>query len=475
MAQDYAKIAHEVLEAVGGKENVNSATNCMTRLRLTVADQSKVDMDAIKKINGVLGAQWSGAQLQVIIGQSVPKVLAEFCKESGVAAGTPVDENLDAPKEKLTAKGVLNKIMDFMSGSMTPLIPLLMGSGLFRTIAVIIGPLMLGLVTEEDPAYIFFYTTLFEAGMYFMPIYLGYTSAKKMGASPVLGMLLGGVLIAPSIISAAGADGSGIISVYGIQIQARNYSQTVLPIMLTTPVLYVVEKWFKKVIPDTLSTIFTPFFTLAVVIPIELIALAPLGNFLGQGIAAGLFFLANLGGLGSMIFRGIIGAFWQLFVIFGMHMPIILLAQVEIIQTGYDPIVFVSTNCAMFAVWGCAIGAFLRCKGDQKSLCGGYIIAALAGGVTEPTLFGLLMKYRRTMLGMFIGGAAGAIVSGLFSVTYYISGGGTNFTVFLNYLQGGTGNLVGAVVGCVVSVVVAAIVVFLTGFSKDELEAMKEE
>ncbi len=474
MAVDNRQIAQSVLELVGGASNVTTATNCMTRLRLTLKDNNLADVEKIKKVKGVLGAQFSGSQLQVIIGQNVPKVLDEFIAISGVARGAEVHENLDAPKEKLTSKVIGNKILDYLSGSMVQLIPLLMGSGLFRTFAVILGPQMLNLVTETDPVYTFFYTTLFEAGMYFLPIYLGYAAAKKIGATPVLGMLLGGLLIAPSIVSAA-ADGASI-SVYGIPVAAANYSQSVLPIILTVPVLYVVEKFIRKHMPDTLSTIFTPFCTLIVVVPIMLIVLAPLGNEVGNVIAGALFGLADMGGIAVFVVMAILGAFWQLFVVAGMHLPVILLAQVQIIAAGYDPFVFVSTNCAMTAVWGCAFGAFLRLKNkDEKGLALGYVISAIAGGVTEPALFGILLRFRRTMLGMFIGGAIGAVLSGILGVTYYLAGGSSNFMVILNYLQGGQWNVIAAIIGMVTSFVIAAVVVFLTGFTKEELAEMDEE
>ncbi len=476
MAVDNHQIAADVLPLVGGAENVTIATNCMTRLRLTLKDNSKVDLEGLKKVKGVLGAQFSGSQLQVIIGQNVPKVLAEFVAISGVKQGDAVNENLDdAPKEKIQLKDVPNIILDYLSGSMTQLIPLLMAGGLFRTIAAVLGPTMLNVISDTDPTYTFLYTSLYEATFTFIPIYLGYAAAKKIGATPVLGMLLGGALMAPSVVSAVSSNGgSGIISVYGIQITAANYQQTVLPIILSVPVLYYVEKFFKKHMPDVLSTVFTPFCTMIVTIPIAFIILAPIGNALGNVIANALFALADLGGIGTLIVMAVLGAFWQLFVVCGMHMPVILLAQVQIIAAGYDPFVFVSTNCAMAAVWGCAFGAFLKMKNpDEKSLAIGYVISAIAGGVTEPALFGILMRFRRTMLGMFIGGAIGAVFSGITGVTYYLAGGASNFLVFTNYLQGGQMNTILAIAGMAISFVIAAIVVYLTGFSKEELAEME--
>ncbi len=474
MAVDNKQIATDVLELVGGAENVTIATNCMTRLRLTLKDNSKADVEKIKKVKGVLGCQFSGSQLQVIIGQNVPKVLDEFVTISGVTRGAAVEENLDAdkPKEKLTPKGVWNAVLDYLSGTMTQLIPLIMAAGLFRTFAVVLGPQVFGLLSDTDPTYTFFNTTLYEAGFYFLPIFLGYAAAKKLGASPMLGMLSGAILIAPSIISAA-AEG-GAISVYGYQMTATNYSQTVLPIMLTIPVLAVVEKFMKKHVPDVLSTLFAPFFTMIVVVPIMFIALAPVGNLLGQGIAALLFGLQNMGGIFTTLAMMILGAFWQLFVVAGMHMPVIMLAQVQILQVGSDPFLFVATNCAMTAVWGCAIGAFLRIRNkEEKGLCAGYVVSALLGGVTEPALFGTILRFRRTMIGMIIGGAAGALVSSLLHVTLYVGAMATNFLVFLGYLQGGMENTICAIIGMVVACVVAAVVVYFTGFSKEELAEME--
>lgn len=160
-------------------------------------------------------------------------------------------------------------------------------------------------------------------------------------------MLLGGALMAPSVVSVATQEGGGIISVYGIQIAAANYQQSVLPIILSVPVLYFVEKFFKKVMPDVLSTVFTPFCTMIVTIPIAFIVLAPIGNEIGTLIANALFGLADLGGIGILIVMAVLGAFWQLFVVCGMHMPVILLAQVQIIAAGYDP----SSSFPPTALW----------------------------------------------------------------------------------------------------------------------------
>lgn len=475
MAVDNKQIAVDVLAAVGGKENISAATHCMPRLRLSIKDKSKLDETAVKNVKGVLGLKWAGDQCQVIIGQNVPKVY-EAAVALGVTGGGSVDESLDAPaeKQKLTPKGVWDAVLDFMAGTMVQLIPVMMVGGLFRTLAAVLGPQMFGVLAEDSAAYTFLYTTMYDAAFYFLPLYLGYAGAKKLGANPMLGALCGGILISPTIIAAA-AEG-GMISIYGINLAAANYSQSVLPIMLSLPVLYFVEKTMKRVIPDVLSTIFVPFLTLAIMVPVMFFALAPLGNFLGGLVAGFLFGLQNLGGFGTLIAMALLGAFWQLMVVAGMHVAVIMLAIVTITEVGYDPFLFVSTNCAMCAVWGVAIGAALRLKDpEEKGQAWGAVVAAVLGGVTEPALFGVLLRYQRTMYGMFVGGAVGALVSGLLGATLTTLGGATNFLVFLNYAGWGTGNLVVSVIGLAVSCVVAGIVTYLFGFSKEELGESEPE
>ena len=474
MAVDNKKIAEDVLAAVGGIENVSNVTHCMTRLRFTLKDNGIPDIEKVKKLKGVIGAQMSGGQFQVIIGQNVPKVYDEVCAMGGFTKHAAIDENLDAPKEKLTPKVIGNNILNYLSGSIAALIPLFMAGGLFRTFAVVIGPTLLNLVSAEDPTYLLFNNYLFDAAMYFLPIYLGYSAAKKLGASPALGMMMGGVLISPGIVQLA-TDGGELV-VYGIHIQALNYSQSVLPILLSVAALYFVEKAIKRVMPDVLSTIFTPFCTMVIMVPVALVVLAPIGNELGNVFSMFLYGIADMGGIGYLIAMGIVGAFWQLFVITGMHGVIIMPAMVTLLSVGSDKFIFVASNIAMVAVWGMVLGSALRLRNkDEKSLAWGYFVAALAGGVTEPALYGLLLRFRRTIPPVLIGGAIGGVLAGILGCTAGIAGGSSNLLYILAYLQEGTGNLVCMVISSVVAFVIAAVLTFMFGFSKEELAEMDEE
>jgi PTS system beta-glucosides-specific IIC component len=172
----------------------------------------------------------------------------------GVSAGGAVDENLDAdgPKEPWSAKRVGQAILNYLSKTMIAAIPVMMGAAMFRTIAVIAGPGMLNVWSADSEIYNLFYNWIYDAGFYFMPIYLGYSAAQQLGASKMLGMMMGGILIAPdfvNIVTAAADTGQAFTSVYGIPAMLNTYSNTVLPILLCMPVLGQVEKLFKRITP----------------------------------------------------------------------------------------------------------------------------------------------------------------------------------------------------------------------------------
>ncbi len=472
---DNKQIAEDVLAAVGGKENISGVTHCMTRLRFTLKDAGVPDTARIKKIKGVIGVQESGGQYQVIIGQNVPKVYDEICAIGGFAKRAQIDENLDTPKEKLTPKVVGGKILDYLSGSMVALIPIIMAGGLFKCVGTLIGPQVFGLVDEADPTYLLFYTYLFDAAMYLLPVYLGYTAAKKIGANPVLGMFCGGILICPDLVALV-EQGQSTLCVYGIDAPLQNYQQTVLPVLLSVAALYFVEKFFKKIVPDVLSTIFAPFLTMLVMVPVMFIVLAPIGNELGNLLSAFLFGVADNGGVGYYVGMAIVCGFWQLFVLTGMHAAVIMPAIATFLSAGEDHFIFVASNIAMVAAWGTLLGAALRIRNrEEKALAFGYVVSAILGGVTEPGLFGCIMRFKRTIPCMVVGGVVSGLLAAIFGLTLGMPGSNSNFLVFLGYVTPGMDNLIKFGICFVVAFVVSAVLAFMFGITEEEQKEMDAE
>ncbi|MBQ9159424.1 MAG: PTS transporter subunit EIIC [Erysipelotrichaceae bacterium] len=460
---DNRTIAENIVNAVGGKENISSATHCMTRLRLTLVDEGKANDEEVKKLDGVLGVVHAGGQYQVIVGQNVPKVYNEVVGHCGVNGGGLVEEDAgDKPKEKITFKGVFTNVMNYLSGSLTPLIPILIGAAMFKTVLSILGPDMLKLFTAESDVYKLL-DFVYDAGFYFLPIYIGYSAAKKLNASPVLGMFLGGILLAPDFMAMAN-EGTAF-TVFGIPCSVNNYSQSVLPIILSVYVMSHVEKLFKKYIPDALSTIFVPFLTVLVMLPISLCALAPLGAFLGQYVSGALIAFGNVGGFVAV---AVIAAVWEYLVMSGMHIIMVVTVLNIYMTTGSEAVIWPAALCATAAVFGMAFGAFLRVKDKkEKSLCLGYFISGIIGGVTEPALYGIGFKYKKPFLGYMIGAAAGGLYVGItHSVMYAL--GATNFLMVLSFSGGSAANLINGTIGCVIAMLVAAVATYLIGFDEKQ-------
>lgn len=459
---DYKQVAVGVLEAVGGKDNVIQVTHCMTRLRFNLKDTSLASEEKVTKVTGVIGVVQSGGQFQVIIGQTVNKVYDEVCKIGGFAQEEAINENLDGPKGKLTLKGVGNNILNYLAGSLTPLIPVIIAAAMFKTVMVVLGPDMLKLISAKSDLYVLL-DFLYDAGFYFLPVYLGYTAARKLGVTPVMGMFMGAVLISPDFVAIATAGTP--FTVYGIPCYVNNYSQSVLPIILSIWVMSYVEKFFKKHMPSTLTTIFTPFLTMVIMVPVSLCLLAPAGAFLGKYIGAGLNAFGDVGGFVAI---AVIAALWEFIVMSGMHMVLIVTAITMLMSSGSEDCILVAGGCATWAAFGMALGAFLRLRNkEEKSLSMGYFISGIIGGVTEPVLYGIGFKYKRPFIALMIGAAVGGAYAGITHVSVYVMGA-TNFLALLGYVGGGTTNLVNGTIAALLSLSVAAAATYFIGFKKEE-------
>lgn len=465
MAVDNKKIAQEVLEAVGGKDNVTSATHCMTRLRLTLKDLGLPNDEAIKSINGVLGAQKVGGQYQVIIGQNVPKVYNEFCNMTGLAVQEAINENLDGPKEKLTLKKVGGNIMGYLSSCMTPMIPVLMAAGLCRALYAVLGPDLTKILSVDSPLYILL-DFMYDACFYYLPILIGFNAAKKLNIPAPLGAYIGCILLAPDFMQMV-TDGTEF-TILGFKVIMNNYSQTLLPIVVSVAFLALVYKLIAKVIPDALTTIFTPFLTVLLSTPIILLWLAPVGTYLSNMISGALIWISTHTGFFGTAF---IGAIWEFLVMTGMHMVVGMPFMMDFFTVGYQSGAIMGANCATWACWGVALGAFFRLRNKQaKSTALGFFVSGAIGGVTEPALYGLCFQYRRCFISLMIGGAVGGAWMGITNVLSYMMAT-SNFLNVLSFTGGTTANLVNGIIGCLLSLVVTTVATYFIGFTKEDLKA----
>lgn len=433
---DNKQLSIGVLEAVGGKENVSFVTHCMTRLRFNLKDQQKADLDKVRSTPGVLGCQVVGDQVQVIIGPTVTKVYEALCDIGGFEKKEAIDENLDAPKEKLTPKKIGSNILKYLSGSMVALIPLLCGAGLLKAITVMLGPTLFNVISAESDTYLLL-DFIYNAAFYFLPLYVGYTAAKQLGATPLLGMYLGGILVAPQLVTLA-TDGA-TFAPFGIEMPVANYGQSVLPILLGVFVMYWLEKFFKKVIPDVLAIVFVPFCTVTLSALIMLYLLAPLGNVLGSYVSVFLQFAEEYTGFVGV---AVVAALWTFLVMTGMHQAILPSMMVAFLSTGSDACVMVGSGLAGFGAYGMALGATIAAKTpSERSANFGMFLSGILGGIGEPAMFGVGMRYMRPFIAMVIANLVAGVYAGLMGVEVLSMSAG-NFLRFLMFAGGSTYNLI---------------------------------
>ncbi|QGX45057.1 glucose PTS transporter subunit IIA [Streptococcus equinus] len=460
--QNFRTTAEDVLKAVGGSDNIVSATHCMTRLRLNLVDEQKANDEAVKAIKGVIGINHQSGQYQVIIGQTVDKVYAEFAGLIGNKIQIQAADS-DTPKKKLTVKETFSRVLDYLSGSMTPLIPAMITAAMFKTIQVILGPDLFNLIGTKSDIYQLC-GFLYSAFFYFLPIFLGFTAAKKLGASQVMGLYVGAMLLVPELVQLAEKS----FKVYGfIPTTIHDYSQSVIPVVLSVWVMSYVEKFFKRIVPAVLSTIFVPFLTMLIMTPLVLALLAPVGNIFGQWIGDALISFGNIGGFVAV---AVVAALWELLVMTGMHMVLITFALTALMTNGVDNFVMVAAVLATWATFGLALGAALRIRDkEEKALTFGYVVSGIVGGVTEPTIYGVMLKYKRTMAALIVGGGFAGAYAGLTHVGMYVAGA-SNFLSVVGYFAGGQANIVNGFIATAIAFFGTAALTYFFGFRDDEYQ-----
>ena len=405
-AKNFDQLADQILLHVGGKENITYLAHCMTRLRMTLKENSLAEIEALKKLDGVMGTQWSGDQLQIIIGQKVPDLYAIVRRKGGLDQANTVSENVDGKaKEKLTPKVIGGKILDGLSGSLSPMIPLLIAGGLLKLIVVIGAQLKLLDSASNTGALLNFWG---DAAFYFLPVFVGGFAAKKFGANVGLGMMLGAALIYPDFIAMVG-EGTAI-TLFGLPVYMATYTSTLLPSVLCVWVMSYVEKFFAKHSPDSLRAMLEPFCTMLIMVPLSLCVLAPIATMIGNVVGVGLNWL-----MGSFGFIGlaIIGALWPILIVAGMHVGLLPFIFQQLSAFGYMTINIPNfTN--NFAQGAACLGVAVRTKDSnlraESITCA---ITALTGGISEPAIFGICLQKRTPLYASMIGNAVGGAIVGL--------------------------------------------------------------
>ncbi|MES5431771.1 beta-glucoside-specific PTS transporter subunit IIABC [Enterococcus gallinarum] len=398
------EIAVRVLDAVGGKENVNSVVHCATRLRFKLKDEEKADTNRLIQDDDVIQVVQSGGQYQVVIGSHVSDVYREL---TGVA-------NFDGESEKSAKKGnPLNQLIDIISSIFTPFLGAMAGAGVlkgFLTLAVTMNWL-----AADSGVYTVWYA-IADGLFTYLPVMLAFTAAKKFKTNEFLAVSLAMALVHPSITELAGQT----LSFVGIPviIGASAYTSSVIPIILAVFLQSYVERFFKKVIPSFLQIICVPLAVFLIMAPVTFIVVGPLGTIVGNLLGSGYDAIYNL----SPILAGaIMGGLWQVFVMFGMHWGFVPIAMVNLTQFGFDTMVPMLLP-AVLAQGGAALAVFFITKNVKlKGLALSSTITSLFG-ITEPTVYGVTLPLKKPFIAACISGAIGGAIVGFSQVKNYTFG-----------------------------------------------------
>lgn len=450
---NYEALAKEIVSKVGGNENIHNVVHCATRLRFNLKDKTIVNIEEVKKIEEVMGVVDKGGQFQLIIGPQVSTLYDEVIKL--VTPKEIIENKEEKAYEKKTFKSVINTVFDYLAGSLTPLIPIFLAASLCKTVAAIIGPSLLGIVSDSSDIYTLF-TFVGDAGFYFLPVFVGYTAAKKFDCSPVIGMLLGAVLIHPTLVNMVANRAS--FSVYGIPSSVQNYSSTIIPMFLVIWVMSYVERFFKKYTPDVLKVFLIPFGTLVIMLPLALCILGPLGSFLGNYVCNGILAVNNVAGpLGVAL----IGGTFSILVLTGMHPLLFTYLFVTFPTIGYDTFLIPGVLCASWAGVGVAIACAVKFKNkDKKSLTIGYIATWFLGGVGEPLLYGLSVPYKTPLYAGAIAGFGAGLVAGFSRLTAYVLNPSNGMYGLAAFVGGSSSNYIALGITVAAALVIGFIVMF---------------
>lgn len=426
----YEKLAQNIIQNVGGKDNILSVVHCTTRLRFKLKDESKVKTEQLKETDGVITVVRSGGQYQVVIGNHVPDVYNTLAKIGGFeASGQVADDYVDQQNMSL-----LDRFIDLISGIFQPILGPLCAAGMIKGLTAMCASL--GWLSQTSGTYIVLYA-IGDGFFYFLPIILGLTAARKFKLDPFVAVAIGAAMTYPSIVSLGDSNvlytlfentfiRSEIHSTFlGIPMIAINYTSTVIPVICAVWFAAKVEKWCRSFIPTVVKTFLVPFVTLLITVPLTFLVIGPVASWIGDLLA---FISQGIYNLSPIIAGLLMGAFWQVFVIFGVHWGFVAVALANVGSQGFDSILSLSL-AASFAQTGVVLAILFQTK-DPK-LKGIAFPAFISGifGVTEPAIYGVTLPRKRPFILSCIAASLGGGIIGAFGTKFFIMAGMGVFSI----------------------------------------------
>lgn len=458
----YEALAKKIVDEVGGKDNINSLTHCITRLRFKLKDESKAHDDVLKNMDGVVTVMKAGGQYQVVIGNHVPAVYDDVLAVAGISGSGSED---DGPTEK---QKPFDAIIDVISSCFQPFLGALCAAGMIKGINALL--IFFKLYENTSGTYITL-NAIGDAVFYFLPLFVALTASRKFKLSEYTGLALGAALVYPAIQQSAivvkGAKPLGAIfgidyytTFAGIPLIANNYTSSVIPIIFIIWLASKIQKWAKKVIPELVATFFVPMVVLLVTMPIGFLVVGPIISLLTELLNSG---FNSVYGFSPILFGLLVGGLWQILVIFGLHWALIPMVMAQFGEQGWSNILG-GQFAASFAQIAVLMALMFKIyKKKDRQLIVPSIISGIAG-VTEPAIYGITLPRVKPFVISCIAAATAGAYAGMMNVTSYMMGGLGIFalpTMISNGRDGTANGAVGSVIHAVLSALIGMVVAFV--------------
>ena len=393
---DYEKIAQQILQLVGNKQNIISVNHCFTRLRFQLKDNNKANREKLLQTEGVISVVESSGQYQVVLGNKVTKIYDALL---------PLIGEINSIKQEQPKVSIGIKILNNFAAIFTPIIPAIAASGMLKgilAIAFIIGKYYSTDIKNYN-TYIILYAAS-DAVFYFMPIILGYTAAKVFKAHEFISMIIGATLCYPSVVSLMTSKSE--VTFFAIELTKANYTSSVIPIIIAVFILSYIQRFLEKIIPEVLKIIMVPTFSLLIMIPATLFIFGPIGIYIGEFINWIYYYIM---GVSPILLGAFIGGVWCILVIFGAHRAIVPIGLNDVARTGKQNLLAFA-GAANFAQAGAAFGVFFKTKNKNLKIVAASATVTALFGITEPAIYGANLRLKRPMICAVI---CGAIAGGL--------------------------------------------------------------
>lgn len=435
MASKYDGLARIIIQNVGGKSNIISVAHCITRLRFKLKDESKANKEVLESTDGVIKVMQAGGQYQVVIGNQVNDVYDAVLEVGHLAAVGAVDEEGNAVEETAggSKKSPISLLIDVISGTLQPTLGVLAATGIIKGLLALFD--FIGLIPAASGTYQVWYAVA-DGFFYFLPIILGYTAAKKFKLNEFIGMAIGIALCYPAMVNSTAGTVLGTVftgtafemsyylTFFGIPVimPASGYTSSVVPIILAVAIAAPLERWLKKVVPDVIKLFVVPFGTIIVMVPLTYLVIGPIASILCSVLSLIFNAIYGIPVVGGIIGGVLIGAFWQVLVIFGLHWGLVPLAMINFGLLGYD-FILSPYFCVSFAQTFVVLAIILKTKDEKLKKIA--IPAFISGifGVTEPAIYGVTLPKKTPFIYSCIAGAIGGAFTGLMDTRSYSAGG----------------------------------------------------